>query len=64
MMLEGCREGRHDECKQSLTATFYDERSKSFIATGVTYECKCAKRGCPCFVKASERKAKTRKRKS
>jgi hypothetical protein len=64
MMLEGCREGRHKECKQTLSKTYWDERSKKFVVTDEVYECKCDKRGCPCFVKAAERNKKPRKRKS
>lgn len=62
-MLEGCREGKHKECKQTLEKTYFDPKGK-IVWTDEFYECKCDKRGCECFVKANERKKKTRKRKS
>jgi len=63
MMLEGCREGRHKECKQTLQKGVFDPKNK-WVLLDEFYVCKCSKRGCPCFVKATERNKKVRKRKS
>lgn len=62
MMLEGCRENRHKECKQKLQKMYFDAKNKIVWLDEYTV-CQCTKRGCPCFVKASER-TKTKKRKS
>ena len=62
-MLEGCREGRHNDCKRTLSKTYWDERSKKFLTIeGEEYVCKCSKRGCACFAKANERKTQRRKK--
>lgn len=60
MMLEGCREGRHKDCKRKLEKTYFE--GKKYVRTGEFYICKCDKRGCPCFVKATERKTQRRKK--
>lgn len=55
--------GNHNECKQQLQKLFFDNKNKVVWLDEYTV-CKCTKRGCPCFVKASERNKKPRKRKS
>lgn len=62
MMLEGCRDGKHNQCKQTLQKSYF--QGNKYILLDEFYECKCSKRGCPCFVKATERNKKPRKRKS
>lgn len=61
-MLEGCRMGKHDECKRESQKLFFDTKNKLVWLDEFNY-CQCSKRGCKCFVKASER-TKKKKRKS
>lgn len=63
MMLQGCREGKHSECERSMQRMYFGPKNK-IIWLDEYLNCQCSKRGCECFVKATERNKKTRKRKS
>ena len=64
MKLEGCRLGKHKDCKREMQKLYFDEKTGKPVYKDEFIYCKCDKRGCECFVNAAERKKVERKRKS
>lgn len=57
-----CSAGQHDLCPREYDLMYIDPKGK-VVYTGEKRICQCDKRGCPCFVKKTDRKTTKRRRK-